>query len=87
MEVTGKISKLNNEYGYGFITTKDRKEVFFSPTTSLSNASFGDLELNDTVSVEVENTDRGPFARSLTVARPRKSMTSAEKNQRDMELG
>ena len=87
MELIGKISKINTEYKYGFITTKDRKEVFFSLTTDFVQTSFDALSVNDAVNIVVEETNRGLFARSLTLPSTRKSMNSSTKNQNNIQLG
>jgi cold shock CspA family protein len=61
----GRISKLNPELGYGFVQCPMGEEVFFSPDTVLQGVVLEDLKVNDRVEVEVTETDRGAFAKTL----------------------
>ena len=61
----GKISKINNELGYGFIEIAKVGDVFFSTETLFEGTAFTALKVNDNVRVLVKDTERGPFAASL----------------------
>lgn len=69
----GKISKINREYSYGFITCKQLKDIFFSNGTNFINTSLDDLEVSDAVKFSVKMTDRGPFAKTLEKRPPARS--------------
>lgn len=71
MKVRGKVSKINAELGYGFVACPKNGEVFFSTETGFSGTSFEHLRLGDSVQVEIVETDRGQFARSLEKELPK----------------
>ena len=64
-ELTGKISKIDLEMGYGFIQCPKHEDVFFSVKTELVGLQFSDLAINDSVRISVKETERGLFADSL----------------------
>ena len=74
--VSGKITILvddkpesGNKIQYGFVTVKGMKEdVFFNTLSSFQNTSFEDLKIGDRVRISIKQTDRGPFAESLTLS-------------------
>ena len=74
--VSGKITILvddkpesGNRIQYGFVKVKGMQEdVFFNTLSSFQNTSFEDLKIGDRVCVFVKQTDRGPFAESLTLS-------------------
>jgi len=57
----GKIRRLIRYRAYGFITTKDGKDVFFHRTT-LRGLRFESLKEGQSVEFEVETGPRGPRA-------------------------
>ncbi|TES86615.1 cold shock domain-containing protein [Candidatus Aerophobetes bacterium] len=57
----GKIRRLMRDRGYGFIATKDEKDVFFHRTV-LRGVSFDSLKEGQSVEFEVETRPRGPRA-------------------------
>lgn len=57
----GKIRRLMRDRGYGFIATKDRKDLFFHRTV-LRGVSFDSLKEGQSVEFEVEEGPRGPRA-------------------------
>ncbi len=57
----GKIKRLMREAGYGFITTKDGKDVFFH-RTALRGLRFESLKEDQSVEFEVEIGPRGTRA-------------------------
>jgi len=61
----GRISKINVELGYGFVESSEGAEIFFSPDTIVEGALWKDLKVNDQVSVEITETERGAFAKIL----------------------
>ena len=67
MNVTGKITKINNDLGYGFIQVPKLGDVFFSTETSFGNTSFERLKVDQSVRVSVTETERGQFASTLDV--------------------
>jgi CspA family cold shock protein len=63
--MTGTIKTLT-EKGFGFITPEGgEKDVFFH-STSLSGIAFDDLKVGDTVSFDVEDSEKGPRAVNVT---------------------
>lgn len=59
--MTGKIKTLT-EKGYGFISMgKGEKDMFFH-LRELNGVSFNELRVNDVVSFDVVQSDRGPHA-------------------------
>jgi len=58
---TGKIKKLVNDRGFGFIADTDGREVFFHQS-SLVEVSFSDLTESQDVEFDVENSAKGPRA-------------------------
>lgn len=65
MDLKGKISKINSELGYGFVTVKGLGEIFFSEDTSFKNAEFKDLKIGQLVTIIATETPRGMFASSF----------------------
>lgn len=64
--MTGKIKTLT-EKGFGFITPDGGdKDVFFH-SSALSGVEYNDLQVGDTVSFDVEQSDKGP--RAVNVSR------------------
>ena len=57
----GKIRRLVRGRGYGFITTKYGKDVFFH-RTALRGLRFDSLKEGESVEFEVEEGPRGPRA-------------------------
>lgn len=78
MKISGKISKLNSELGYGFVKCSSVGEVFFSTESELKGTSFDLLKINDSVSIIAIETDRGLFAQSLVLGSIVKKSSSAE---------
>lgn len=65
--MTGTIKTLT-EKGFGFITPEGGdKDVFFH-MSSLVDIDFNDLKVGETVSFEVEDSDKGPRAVNVTRA-------------------
>jgi len=64
---TGKIKKIVRERGFGFIDDTDGREVFFHQN-ALSEVKFEDLSEGQTVSYDVEKSDKGPRALNLRAA-------------------
>jgi CspA family cold shock protein len=58
---TGKIKKLVRERGFGFISYTDGRELFFHQN-SLVEVKFDALNEEQSVSYEVEKSDKGPRA-------------------------
>lgn len=57
----GKIKKLVQERGFGFISDTDGREVFFHQS-SLIDVQFSALREEQEVEFEVENSPKGPRA-------------------------
>lgn len=65
MEVSGRIIKLNNELNYGFIKVPKLGDVFFSEDSSFDGLTFTGLKIDQKVQIEVTETERGLFAKSV----------------------
>ena len=63
---TGKIKKLVRERGFGFISDTDGRELFFHQN-SLVGAKFDTLNEEQSVSYDVEKSDKGPRAINVHV--------------------
>ena len=57
----GKIKRVIRERGFGFISAKDGKEVFFH-RSALQGVNFDTLEEGNEVEFDVERGDKGPRA-------------------------
>ena len=70
-----------NRIQYGFVKIKGMEDVFFNSLTSFQDVVFEDLKVGDRVHIAVKQTDRGPFAESLTLSKRRpKNIPSSEVN-------
>ncbi len=78
MEVAGKISKINSEVGYGFVQIPKLGNVFFSNQTDFLGASFADMKVDLSVRLSVIETDRGLFAKSLAIEKPKRRSPEAD---------
>jgi len=63
---TGKIKKLVRDRGFGFISDTDGRELFFHQN-SLVGAKFEALAEEQSVSYDVEKSDKGPRAINVHV--------------------
>lgn len=64
----GKIKTLRTDKNFGFITPDgETKDVFFH-STGLVGVQFHELNLGDTVTFEVEQSDKGPKAVQVSKA-------------------
>ena len=63
---TGKIKKMVTERGFGFISDTDGRELFFHQN-SLVETKFDALNEEQTVSYDVEKSDKGPRAINVHV--------------------
>jgi len=64
---TGKIKKLVRDRGFGFISDTDGRELFFHQS-GLIDAKFDALNEEQTVTFEVEKSDKGPRAIDVRIA-------------------
>jgi CspA family cold shock protein len=64
---TGKIKKLVRERGFGFISDTDGRELFFHQS-GLVDVKFEALNEEQTVTFEVEKSDKGPRAIDVRIA-------------------
>ncbi|MDD5408976.1 MAG: cold shock domain-containing protein [Candidatus Omnitrophica bacterium] len=64
---TGKIKKLVRDRGFGFISDTDGREVFFH-RNALVEAKFEDLTEEQSVSYDIEKSDKGPRAVNVRIA-------------------
>jgi cold shock CspA family protein/ribosome-associated translation inhibitor RaiA len=60
----GRVTKLLKEQGYGFLTTSDRREIYFHRNSVLNNA-FDRLEVGTEVAFAEEQGDSGPQASTV----------------------
>lgn len=74
MLISGTITKINNDLRYGFIKCPKIGDVFFSSDTNFTGTSFENLKVDQKVQLEVTETERGLFAKMVSV-----------KNQRPLE--
>ena len=65
---TGKIKKVVQERGFGFISDTDGKEVFFHQS-SLVDAQFDALKDGQSVEFEIENSPKGPRAVKVSIVK------------------
>jgi cold shock protein len=68
MPHTGKIKKIVQERGFGFISDTDGREIFFHQS-GLIEAKFDTLKEEQKVEFEIENSPKGPRAISITVVK------------------
>jgi len=64
---TGKIKKLVRDRGFGFISDTDGREVFFH-RNALVEAKFEDLTEEQSVSYDIEKSDKGPRAVNVRIS-------------------
>jgi len=64
---TGKIKKLVRDRGFGFISDTDGREVFFHQN-SLVEVKFDALNEDQSVSYDIEKSDKGLRAVNVRVA-------------------
>ncbi len=65
MSETGTVKWFNDSKGYGFISRADGDDVFVH-FSSIAGDGFKSLQEGDEVTFEVEDSDRGPQAVSVT---------------------
>jgi CspA family cold shock protein len=58
---TGKIGRLVHGRGFGFISARDGRDIFFHES-SLLDVNFSSLKSGEAVEFEVEKTQKGPRA-------------------------
>ena len=65
--MTGTIKNLTDK-GFGFIKAEDQdKEIFFH-SSALQGVMYNDLKVGDTVTFEVEDSEKGPRAINVQLA-------------------
>ena len=64
----GKIKKLVQDRGFGFIDDTDGREVFFHQS-SLVGSAFDTLKGDEEVEFEVENSPKGPRAVNVNIVK------------------
>jgi CspA family cold shock protein len=65
MSEEGTVKWFNDSKGYGFISRADGEDVFVH-FSSIAGDGFKSLQEGDQVTFEVEDSDRGPQAVSVT---------------------
>jgi CspA family cold shock protein len=60
----GIVKWFNGEKGYGFIEQEEGKDIFVH-YSSISMSGFKTLAEGDSVSFDVEDSDRGPVAKNV----------------------
>lgn len=65
---TGKIKKIVQDRGFGFITDTDGREVFFH-RSGITEAQFETLSEGQAVEFEVESSPKGPRAVSVRLVK------------------
>ncbi len=64
--MTGTIKTLVNEKNFGFIATGTGEKDIFFHASALQGVEFSELAAGDTVSFEVEESEKGPRAVNVT---------------------
>jgi CspA family cold shock protein len=67
-EVTGTVKKVVADRGFGFITSEDGQEYFFHRSGVDSSLTFEDIALGQSVSFDIERSDKGPRAGHVRAA-------------------
>ena len=62
----GKVKWFNDKKGYGFIIPEDGSKDLFVHHSSIQGEGFKTLAENQEVEFEIESTDKGPKAVSVT---------------------
>lgn len=62
----GTIKTLISDKSFGFITPEDGSKDIFFHATSLSGVEYSDLKAGDTVTFDVEQSEKGPRATNVT---------------------
>ncbi|HLC69932.1 MAG TPA: cold shock domain-containing protein [Patescibacteria group bacterium] len=62
----GTIKNLVNEKHFGFIAVEGGEKDIFFHETALNGVQFSDLKVGETVSFDVEDSDKGPRAVNVT---------------------
>jgi len=65
---TGKIKKVVQDRGFGFISDTDGREVFFHQS-SLIDAQFDALKEEQGVEFDIENSPKGPRAINVHIVK------------------
>jgi len=65
---TGTVKWFNNDKGYGFITQDDGGTDVFVHHSAISGEGYKSLTEGTKVDYEVEDSPKGPQARTVTVA-------------------
>lgn len=65
--MTGSIKTLT-EKGFGFISVEGQEKEIFFHSSALVDVSYDQLTLGQTVSFEIEESDKGPRAVNVRVA-------------------
>lgn len=65
MEISGTITKINTELNYGFIKVPKLGDVFFSEDSFFNGLAFDGLKVDQKVQLEVTETERGLFAKTV----------------------
>ena len=65
---TGKIKKVVQERGFGFISDTDGREVFFHQS-SLVDVQFSALKQDQGVEFEIEDSPKGPRAVNVHIVK------------------
>ena len=67
MQISGIITKLNDELKYGFLKVPKLGDIFFSEDSSLTGGlNFDGLKVGQKLQIELIETKRGMFAKSLS---------------------
>ena len=60
--------KTKNDRGFGFITVEGQEKDLFFHSNDLNGVSFEELNIGDTVTFEIAESDKGPNAKNVQLA-------------------
>ena len=66
--MTGTIKKLISDRGFGFIAREGEAKDLFFHSKDLSGVTFEELKEGDTLSFDLAEGEKGPFAQNVTRA-------------------
>jgi cold shock CspA family protein len=79
MQISGTITKLNDELKYGFIKVPKLGDVFFSEESKFTEGLiFDGLKVGQKLQIEMIKTERGMFAKTLSPGKAKRPLKRPE---------